>query len=304
MRYVGLLELFLSITILAFAESQDLASQLKAWVTGPPLRVATEGLDSQGISIATVASPNFAQLLLPLLKGPITPELINFLPYSAIITNGTNREVAFFTVIWKFTDKAGKQITHTVTESSLQTPVSGEAIPPHSAKLVSMQARLGAARGPDATTIARRWVTLAPIYKRQVSVVVLLDAVVFRDGQIVGPDVSGTAALEQAKANVYVNLLTDLVENSGIAPDHLREHLLSFRTDAIQFLGPRSGEVRKEVYLHAARGVRDPDELVTLMRAYYATDLLDRADHIGGINALPAFAQRALLRSKRPAPHR
>lgn len=163
----------------------------------PPLEVSAVGLEADRILATPITDKRFERFAEEIILPPHTPETLAFLPYSVILLNNTTGEIGRFTVVWEYTDFPGNSINHTASSGNTATLHSGDSILPGVARLVSIVHRLGMKPGPPVSHVAEVWDSWKDFYARQRKVVIVVDSVIFRDGQVVGPDSSSSALLTE-----------------------------------------------------------------------------------------------------------
>jgi hypothetical protein len=166
-------------------------------------------LDDHDIRLIAPSDGEFNQIISSLIApGSVPAETQAMLPYSVVLHNNTDRSLVVYSTQYTFTDATGLvSVQPGSTYWNLSTYKDGDDVPARSYKVVSSIFRLGQPRGgPSAQRLQSETAQLLPIYQRQRAIEISLDAAVFGDGQVVGPDKWHAAE----KARAYLDAERDL----------------------------------------------------------------------------------------------
>jgi hypothetical protein len=165
--------------------------------------VVVNGLDSAGVALISPEDPNFDSTAKRLLSPKTATVVLNLKPSVVIVSNRSTRAVVCFALVWKITDKDGRTSTTSVQfkypdaltgvpETNLDNPRSREGL-----SLMSGESRIAAPEmeiGPswDDDFYLNQLREYAESQNRDLStasrVEIDLDAAIFSDGLLVGPD--------------------------------------------------------------------------------------------------------------------
>ncbi len=230
--------------------------------------VTIDALDANGVRLLPSAAPEFAQAL-----DPQRDRQIDVLaPYSVLIKNDTDKAIIAYSVRWYVTDLLGKPNAHEVTIFDFSTFESSSNLPPHTSRLVSVLSGFGS-RGLRWDAGVDQINQLMALFMRQTSIVIRLEAVLFKDGSAIGPD--GNDWVPRWKA--YIDAERDVYTAARHAPPaDIRAFLSKSVTAAFELARPMfQGEYRDDTHLLlAANRSGTYQQCYGLLRGYFATRLL------------------------------
>lgn len=211
--------MLLSLMLFLFLGAQDSMSP------APPVTV--HDLKDKGVQLIGVASPDFRSLLSTAVGYKPVPELEPALPFSTVLRNNTDRRIIAYTVRWACTARSGAVQYNDRTTWNLFSMRGGDAIDPHTNRFVSLVFNFQI-RSISTDSVAQNLLSNEVETLRECrEVAILLDAVVFSDGLLIGPDATQTEARVRAWFDSEKDLLTDLASKQGTAEaevtDWLRE---------------------------------------------------------------------------------
>src|SRR5438270_1454837 len=120
--------------------------------------------------------------------GDIPKEFEPLLPFAAVFRNDSDKEIIAYAVSWVCTNATGKRLRPEIAIFDFSTFRPGSNFPAHTARLVSNLIGLGSGRVPVSDYTIQESTDLLALFKKQQSIVISLDAIVFSDGIAVGPD--------------------------------------------------------------------------------------------------------------------
>lgn len=147
--------------------------------------------------------------------GPVVSVIEPILPYSVAIKNNNDTAVAELVVRWTLTSSAGIKITDTghfkfvgthlrTGEMILMAPLSGLSIP--------MRGRCP--NLINTAGLANRMTALVQKYQSQSQISIALDAIVFGDNSLIGPDLAGNLNVINSERTVKRLVATELLKRA------------------------------------------------------------------------------------------
>jgi hypothetical protein len=183
---------------------------------------------TEGITLTSPADPEFDSLARSLFRGN-SEELLKLKPFLVIISNNSGRTLVAYTLCWEVRMPDGRPF---VTRSQHKypdavagsIPMWGNEIRPGEQGLIAEGVEIYCGRWNEKPTEDFCLRQFAEAFERFVNATEMrigLDAVVFDDGELIGPDISKLnehfAAYLQAKQDLYCSLLQSL--DSGQSMD-------------------------------------------------------------------------------------
>lgn len=157
--------------------------------------VVAKGLTKEGLTLVPATSPEAQQLLPKTIGKQHPPSVDALLPYSAMLINGTKKRLVFYSVRWTSTTPGGATKHDDRMYYNLSTLRGGYAVAAGGNCLVSFLDALNKPlRGEELDEFNRKFqqsrVDLE--FKQQSNLVITLDLAIFSDGEVVGPNLSGS----------------------------------------------------------------------------------------------------------------
>ena len=182
------------------------------------------GLPGTGIDLLPGPSSESASVLTAAVDPGSLAVLQAILPYSVIIKNSTPEPVIALTFCLYLTDPNGRTLWHNGT-----LHIGGGGLPTGYAALLAPSPGVSTAlqpgkglrfrKGPEST---KRLASRAYLYSQQLEVQVRLEAVVFADGGVIGPDTHHSLEETNAEREATNAVIRDLlVRNIAAARDYL-----------------------------------------------------------------------------------
>jgi len=189
-----------------------------------------------GVTISpydSLASPTFAKFVRE------NPALARLVPYSAILTNSSGKNIVALTTTWTWLDAEGEPISQPFRHNSLflgRLPIapSNSRVLLTSAnnwpEAVLAQSGFGGS-GDDGVD--------AENFERSSAVIFELDTVIFEDGLVIGPDKSETVAFYQARKRVaeIISGAALLMLDAGRDPIGLLSEFAKYGRTRTDFVG-------------------------------------------------------------------
>jgi hypothetical protein len=192
--------------------------------------VKATGLDSDGVTLISPDSPGFDALVAKLMANEATGVALQLKPYLVVVSNQSARTVVAFDTLWKRTYRDGRtentfvqfkypDAVAGIPGTGLHPPEQeiGSAIPPGKQRLCAMELEFGsqivAFHGwkkmmRDGTR------NMARMYADVTKLEIGLDAVIFDDGTLVGPNTGNLhedfAAYVEAKQKLFRSVVVGL----------------------------------------------------------------------------------------------
>lgn len=225
----------------------------------------------QGLRLITASDPSFAQELDKLLSPSIIQEIHPLLPSSIILINDSGKFVWGFTVIYSYPDYVmpnGAAWQHRIHVSPGGAVDRRHMLAPKSVYLVTPASTITASRQADGhiTLNPRSNLDIGSVVtelralstKLGSHVLISLDSVLFEDGRLVGPDVSGQALSLNETMRAENDLISSVDGLTGVAlrsklskladgptHDQYSRHLAGL---AVAFKGAFDGEGEESVH--------------------------------------------------------
>lgn len=239
---------------LAFAVCCALMSCVR--MTAAPL-VTYIGLPGSGIELAPASSAEFTAALNASIDPSLLPLLQPFLPFGAIVKNGTSERLILVGVRFYLKGPDGRSAA---SGASLQTsgnpnmntlgPGAQVLITPGVGALV-LGPRSGSGGGARGVGSPKILADRAELYGRQAEIDVTLDCVVFADGGVIGPDAGRLMDYLNGLNRATSAITSDALDRSGPA---IREYLLTMADAPIpQATAPEQGDRVEERIVSAGR---------------------------------------------------
>jgi hypothetical protein len=248
-------------------------------MAGPPVMkkdVKAGGLDEDGVKVISSADTSFDSRIDKLAAPGWATLLKKSKPWVAVVSNETPKKIVAFTTMFRMTDKEG----HTVTNSSFSVAPdaignpgvnfgrkSERGILPGGQRLTGLGfaipefAQKDQKRSGWVIDETRKFIEYSTAeYVGAKSVHVGLDAVIFEDGLLIGPDTAGLAAhfdsLVQARQDLYGAILRRIGQGDSIEASFqsgMKEKASRPSPSAWPFA---SGELASSEAMNAASGLR------------------------------------------------
>ncbi len=190
------------------------------------LSVQVTGLDGEGVSLISPTSPGFDDLITKLMANEATAMAQRLKPYMVVVSNQTSHTVVAYNLLWKLTNRDGstenKFVQRKYPDAVAGAPGTeasppGHAISPGEKRLSAMEIEFG----PEIIKLPGWEQTLrdaarnqAKTYADVTALEVELDAVIFDDGVLVGPDhgnlQASFAAYLEAKQKLFREIVAGL----------------------------------------------------------------------------------------------
>lgn len=181
--------------------------------------VRTEDLKAHGVELLSPADPAFDLHARPLFTGNLA-ELLKIKPFLTLITNTTANTIVAFTLEWMTSSAGGDSVEysqHKYPDALAACPVRGNEIRPGEQRLVPKSIELNAGLwgdDPTETFYLEQFSAWASEQEHVESLGIALDAVLFEDGSLLGPDKADIAAhfsaYFEAKQRLYKEIVTAL----------------------------------------------------------------------------------------------
>lgn len=211
------------------------------------------GLPDLDVKMFSGTSPEFADALSQSVDAQSIPPLRPILPYCVIVRNDSSERILMVTVRIRKTDHTGKTTVHDITHGTrdndfvsmispgqmvLITPVGGLNKRLPSSSLLRLD-------GDDTSMVESNMLEVADEYALQSKVEVLMDAVVFADGRLVGQDLSNTLETVNTMAEVEDLVISTTLTKSG---DEISGYLAAEekQVSAIAKQTPKSAEFTRQ----------------------------------------------------------
>jgi len=245
------------------------------------------GLEESGVTLFSPASEEFENALRDFEAGR-SSNLSQLRPFLVFVENRTSKTIVAYTVGWTLFFENGSQRTRLTQfkypdallgDDTAVRPGRGEEMLPGERRLVTMEFQIGPWIFDPSW---RDWIVsgAAALHEEAKSVSrvdVALDAVVFEDGRIVGPDKSDLARhftlFVRAKQNLYQDVMTALARGESLdnAIEPARQRTAYSRS------GAPAGELDTAEDLYARIAAED---LVALRRAWSASEVEATVRHL------------------------
>lgn len=238
-------------------------------------RLILHSLDSDGVILLGSHSKEFTAALNPA-RDRSTDIL---LPYTQLLQNNTDDNIIAYAIRWECKGIDGNVIPKELTLWNFDTYRGGNAIAPHSSRLVSSVPGIGALRIRLPEPALKSVEDTRGFFDRQESISVLIDLIVFESGRVIGPDVGGWRARLKAHLDAE-SRISSIVRQFSSSPDALIQVLRSIRDKAYSALSQDDAHNRG-VLMAAFTHARTYDEAYALISGSYADQLLDAAENRG-----------------------
>lgn len=242
---------------------------------------ATDAASDLGVTVITANNLDFesgVQAFLYSASSRLSPSALDGVrKYAVIVTNQSHQNIAAIAVRWE-RSYPGRPPNHEVITLNFRQNRDKTADFKHGHRYMVFPGMEGFGNGSVRTT-DRSVSHVVDVYSRASKVDVTVDAVLFENGQIVGPDKSGLSAQYEAQRKAVSDVVDELSKRlaTGVpAYQYLRD---------LAFSEPRLTSVRD--------ALRDSSFQYGVMRRELAGILL--SDKITGENPVPRLAQARLL---------
>jgi hypothetical protein len=193
-----------------------------------PPSIHVTSWETEGITLASPADPDFDSLSRSLFKGNVE-ELLKLKPFLVVVSNQSPRTIVAYTLRWRVRLLNGKQVT-TFSQAKYPDAVAG-AVPSRGNEIRSGEQKI-AAKGieidcgrwsgkPTEEYYLRQFASWADESVGATDIQIGLDSVIFEDGELIGPGESRLgddfAAYVKAKQDLYWSLVQGL--DSGQSMD-------------------------------------------------------------------------------------
>ncbi|HVX66478.1 MAG TPA: hypothetical protein VHA11_07745 [Bryobacteraceae bacterium] len=253
-------------------------------------------LDAARVYLLPSTAPAFTEAL----DAERDSALDVILPFAVLISNDSAQEIIAYSIRWICTDTNGNIVVPEVTHFEFSSFHSAANLLPHGSRIVSNISGLGS-RGLRWETVREDAVQLVDLFRRQHSIVISLEAVVFEDGGATGPDRNHW--IPQWKA--YIDGDRDVYGAVSRNAPGLRGLLSGFAELGFERARPMFKDEHRDVdHLQlAANRAATYEECYVLIRVLFAAGLLERMDRQGEDKVIDAA--RDFTRSRKfPNIHR
>lgn len=165
-------------------------------------RITAKGLDEYGLSLIAPTSSDFPQLLRRAVGKSQFRELETILPYSVLLVNTSKKRVVFYSVRWESTSSKGVLQHDDRMYYNFSTLRGGYTVDPGAVWLVSVIDALNKPLKPDSQNEFAHKFQQSRMdlqFQQQSNVAISLDVVIFSNGEVVGPNRSGSMEHAQAR---------------------------------------------------------------------------------------------------------
>jgi hypothetical protein len=194
-------------------------------------------LKAEGVSVLTFGSSDFTKEIVNLLTVDQAAKAASFLPYSIVVINNTPRPIYSFTVIFTFLgsfSESGKAWRHIVSPTApsmdrLSEPGSRTLVTPVSDFLATADASGKNVYRPYIDPELENMIRDFAEEHKQSKIRASIDSVVFGDGTLIGPDVSGRLDELNERLKADDDLFNEI---RGLKGAPLRDHLKALSESA------------------------------------------------------------------------
>jgi len=252
---------------------------------GPSLIVT--GLDSDGLELISPETPEFDVRVGKLFSVQATNAVLAFKPLLVILSNHTKRAVVAYAFVWKITYES-KRTSITTTEYKYPDAIAGSPdignvplerrddrpLPGGQEKPVASEVELGP--GWEEPFYRDQLLSLADDEKRDLAdaetIEITLDAAIFSDGQLVGPDHSNLEqsfmASFESKQKLFRQVVSDLNSGKTVEEAFAPVNLLAGQRPTSPRLNPAFYEIIAATEVRALRKrIGDPSVKITFEQA-------------------------------------
>ncbi|GAC1440358.1 MAG: hypothetical protein NVS1B11_28340 [Terriglobales bacterium] len=202
-------------------------------VTAP--HISYKGLVDIGVKLLPPSSEEFFELLTAAAEPKLLSAIQPILPYSVIVKNNTPERLLMVTVRIS-PDFIGNSAWQTITLGTISNDPL-DSFTPGSAVLVTPVTQLNRVlpqkrimQIPEADTLKFRLAQLVGQSSLHSELEVVLDAIVFADGRVIGPDVSRTMDIVNLWADAEDDVISGILSRSG---DDIAAYLESIRNNPV-----------------------------------------------------------------------
>jgi hypothetical protein len=231
------------------------------------LSIRIKGLDASGVELVSPARPEFDELARPLLGERIADIGLRLKPMLVIVSNDSVQTVVSLSLVWRVTHRDGRTSRHWGHTSFPEVICGDVLVSPQPAGLESGQRRIEA-NG----LVIHRWGYLDEYYDQflgqfvdqkdalladAVELHIELNAVIFADGTLVGPDDQSAltdlfSTYVQAKQGWYRGIIEALDAGRSVAESFAPvERFLADSTNR-RHAGPFTDEKPGDLWTHQA----------------------------------------------------
>lgn len=203
-------------------------------VTAP--HISYKGVVSIGVELLPPSSEAFVELLTAAAERQLLSAIQPILPYSVIVKNNTPERLLMVTVRMSEPDVTGNSASQTFTFGTISNDPL-DSITPGSAVFVTPVTQLNRVlpqkrvmQIPGADSLKVRLATLVEQYSLHPELEVVLDAIVFADSRVIGPDISRTMDIVNLWADAEDDVISGILSRSG---DDISTYLASIRNSSV-----------------------------------------------------------------------
>ena len=247
---------------------------LRAIGLSQPLITIVPTLDPEGVLLIPATDPDVASMV----PRPRSEDEEALLRYAVVLRNTTSRAIIANYLRWKLTDSSGRVRPQMLTGKSFP---SGSAIPPHSARFLSLESGIGVASGRPGTPrdeVKDVWEQRLQHYHAQRSIEVSIELVVFDDGTAVGPDGAGRFAKFKAWVDAERDFARTALAAGGVVSFGAK--VREAREEGFEAL-PQDAARDNSGLLIAASTATDYSTCHRFVTAYLAAQVAEWIDKIG-----------------------